>query len=256
VTAPTAPIFVGGLSYSGKTQLRIVLAAHPALVLTRRSAMWDRHPGRYGDLASPEARVRCLAAVAADPAVAPLEPDVDRLRRELATGPASYGRLFGLVHAHAAARAGKRRWGEQLGSVERHAAAIFHGFPHARMVHLVRDPRDRAAEALAGSSRRRRRLVAETDRWSRSAALARENADRFGSGYLVLTHEAFEADPMTTVRAVCAFLGEDFHPDMQWETRALAFRRVPSRRRDERLVERRTAPQLAGFGYPATRAGS
>ena len=31
------PIFIGGLSYSGKTPLRIMLSAHPNILLTRRT---------------------------------------------------------------------------------------------------------------------------------------------------------------------------------------------------------------------------
>ena len=48
------PIFIGGLSFSGKTTLRLMLSSHPVIVLSRRTYMWQRFYGRYGDLRRPE----------------------------------------------------------------------------------------------------------------------------------------------------------------------------------------------------------
>ena len=56
------PIFIGGLSQSGKTELRLALGAHPSIELTRHTDMWDRFYGRYGNLGRPRNLDRCLAA--------------------------------------------------------------------------------------------------------------------------------------------------------------------------------------------------
>jgi hypothetical protein len=215
-----APIFIGGLSGSGKTQLRIVLGAHPDISLTRRTRMWDRFHAGFGDLHEPANLDRCLSTMLRDPAVQQLAPDERRVRRELAQGPRTYARLFGLMHQHYAERAGKRRWGDQLGFVERFAAPIFAAFPSARMVHMVRDPRYRSLPSgrrvLAGP-----KLGWETAMWLRSAELAFRNQRLYPDGYLIVCYEAFSARPVETAETVCSFIGERFLPSMADALRGL-----------------------------------
>lgn len=219
------PIFIGGLSHSGKTELRLALGAHPDLELTRHTDLWGRFHGAFGDLGREENLDRCLTALAADDRVRDiLQPDVDRIRRAFLDGDRSYARLFGLLHAHHAERAGKRRWGEQLGFVERYAAPIFDAFPNARMIHMIRDPRARW-RTEAGSPRTPGGVGWETARWLRSAELANENRRRYDDRYLILRYEALVRDPIGTVRDVCAFLDE----------------------RSERAIEE----AIAGFGFGA-----
>src|SRR5215510_13660774 len=111
------PIFIGGLSASGKTQLRLVLGAHPELSMTRRTYLWSRYYGRFGTLARDENVDRCFAALASDRDVQQLHPDWNRLRTEFAGGSGSYARLFSMLHEQHAAQEGKRRWGDQLRDV-------------------------------------------------------------------------------------------------------------------------------------------
>jgi hypothetical protein len=208
----TAPIFIGGLSGTGKTQLRIVLGAHPDISLTRRTRLWDRFYARFGDLSEPPNLDRCLSAMLRDPGVQQLAPDERRVRRDLAEGPRTYARLFGLMHEHFAERAGKRRWGDQLGFIERFAAPIFAAFPSARMVHMVRDPRHRSRPSgrfVSGP-----KLGWETAMWVRSAELAIRNRLLYPDRYLILSYEDFSADPAERAEAVCSFIGEHFLPSM------------------------------------------
>ena len=208
------PIFLGGLAFTGKTSLRIALSAHPRLVLTRHTALWTRHHGRYGDLADPPNLDRCLSALASDPASATLAPDRRSIEREFRAGPATYAHLFDLVHRHHAERLGKQRWGEQMGGSERHADQVLTAYPTAQMIHMVRDLDTWVAVAIATRSRRPGRLGREAARWRESADLTARNLRRYGDRYLVVRYEALCGDPDATVRAVAAFLQEDFHPAM------------------------------------------
>ena len=61
-----------------------------------------------------------------------LKADPKRIRREFWEGQASYARLFGLIHMQNAESNGKRRWGDELGLIERYADEIFAAFPRAR----------------------------------------------------------------------------------------------------------------------------
>jgi hypothetical protein len=214
------PIFIGGLDRSGKTVLRRMLGRHPRLALTRKTYLWTRFYNRYGDLAQPENVERCLQAMLKQSAIQALQPDVERIRREFRQGPRTYERLFELIHQHNAERLGKPRWGDQLGLVERFADIIFAAYPGAKMIHMVRDPRDRYAAALGdrlqGKTSRRPSWKAgwSVARWLYSARLAERNQRRFPDRYLVLRYEMLVQDPGRTLATVCDFLGEMFDPRM------------------------------------------
>jgi sulfotransferase family protein len=244
------PIFIGGLSHSGKTQLRIALEANPDLSLTRRTYLWDRFYGRFGDLRDPAAFARCLEALCADEAVAQLSPDPDAIRREVAEGDPSYARVFAAFHRQHAERLGKPRWGEQLGFIERFADPIFAAFPSARMIHMIRDPR-------SGSAGRRRRPGAlgwETARWLSSASLATRNRRRYAKGYLVVRYEALSTEPETTVDAVSAFIGEPMLPAVRERLGEIRFEIGGETRQGSpyaAFVDRYAGGALPAFGYPA-----
>jgi hypothetical protein len=258
-----APIFLGGLSRSGKTQLRIALEAHPELVLTRRTDLWSRYFDRFGDLGRPRNSERCLAALMADERVAQLRPDECRLRSEFREGLPSYARLFGMLHAHHALRLGRRRWGEQLGFVERFADPIFAAYPAAKMIQLVRDPRSRY-EASAGDGRGRPGAVGwDTARWVRSAELAQRNLRRYPGGYLVVRYESLSSQPIVTLRQVCDFLEEPLTFEMTEALKAARFDDVDPRPAEDlrgtsldgrgarSFIDTYARRQLAALGYPS-----
>lgn len=208
------PIFIGGLSYSGKTNLRLMLLEHPNLVITRRTKMWTRYYLHFGDLSVPANFERCLAVMLQARHIQALRPNPNLIRREFWQGPPTYGHLFALFHAHHAESVGKLRWGDQLGHVEAYADPIFASYPTARMLHMVRDPRARTALTLAASRYRRPKLGWETAAWRRSVRLATRNAHRYPDRYLILHYETLLSRPEKTLRQVCAFLDESFVPEM------------------------------------------
>ena len=214
------PIFIGGLDRSGKTPLRRMLGRHPRLALTRRTYLWTRFYNCYGDLAEPKNLERCLQAMLQQRAIQALQPDADRIRREFGQGPATYARLFELIHQHNAERLGKPRWGDQLGLVERFAETIFAAYPEAKMIHMVRDPRDRYTAALSDMRRGKTSQMPNwkagtaVARWLYSVRLAEHNRQQFANRYLVLRYEALVQDPGRTLAAVCEFLGEEFDSRM------------------------------------------
>ncbi len=208
------PVFIGGLAFSGKTPLRIALSAHSRLALTRRTAMWSRYFGRFGDLATPGNLDRCLSQMLADPAIAALEPDRADIQRRFIAGSPTYAHLFAAIHQQHADRLGKRRWGDQMGMLERHADLVLSSYPAARMIHMIRDPR---ARYRAGDGVHRQlpgKLGWETARWQHSAELALRNRRHFPRRYRIVRYEQFAAEPESTLRDVCGFIGEDYEPAM------------------------------------------
>lgn len=208
---PDEAIFVGGIERSGKTYVRLMLAAHPSIALSKRANLWTRYYGRFGDPADDADLDRCLAAMWANKHVRALEPDAVALRRDFRRGPRTYARLFALLHRRYAARLGKTRWGDQTEGVEEMAGPIFAALPNARLIHLIRDPRDRY-EALGGG--RPGRLEEAVTRWLKSAELGARNERRYPDRYHVVRYEALARQPAETLRPLCDFLGIDATDDM------------------------------------------
>jgi Sulfotransferase family len=204
------PIFLGGIDRSGKTLMRLMLTSHPNIAMTRRPNLWSHFYGRYGDLGVAENFERCLAALLSYKHVAHLQPDAERLRREFWAGEPTYARLFALLLRQHAERAGKARWGDQTGLVERYAAPIFAAYPGARLIHMVRDPRDRYATARHASER----VGRSTAMWLYSVGLAARNRLRYPSQVKLVRYEDLVQRPEVTLREICAFLDEPYAPAM------------------------------------------
>jgi hypothetical protein len=224
------PIYIGGLDRCGKTTMAGFLTSHPRIsVPAVGSNLWPYFYGQFGDLARPECLDQCLDAMLGYKHAVFLRPDVARLRRDFAAGPPTYARLFELFHLQFAEREGKARYGVQTGLIERYADELFASYPGVRVIHMVRDPRDRYEASLALWPDGRGRAGGAAARWSYSVRLAERHAARHPDGYLVVRFEDLVREPEPTVRRVCAFVGEEFLPEM------LAMPGAPARR--ARLLE-------------------
>lgn len=218
------PVFIVGADRSGTSLLYSLLASHPNLSMVRRTNMWRYFYGRYGDLSQTENFERCLVAMTSYKRMRHLQPDPARIRQEFQAGPPTYGRLFGLIHEHHMQRAGKSRWGDKSLHTEHHVDQVMGEFPHAKILHMLRDPRDRCASMQKRYHRNEGRVAAATGRWLASAGLAQSNSRRYPEHYLVVRYETLAAEPESTLRTVCAFIGEPYVPSM------LAMEAVPELR--------------------------
>ena len=177
VVAPTTPtgvergpIYIGGLDRCGKTTLSGFLTSHPRIsVPAVGSNLWPYFYRQFGDLAQKENFERCLDAMLRYKHAVFLQPDPAWLRRDFAAGPRTYARLFELFHLQFAAREGKPRYGVQTGLIERYADELFTAYPGVRVIHMVRDPRDRYEASLTRWPDGRGRAGGAAARWSYSA---------------------------------------------------------------------------------------
>jgi hypothetical protein len=214
VAAPP-PIFIGGLDRSGKTTMRAFLASHPHIAIPAvGSNMWTYFYRQFGDLARAENFERCLAAMLRYKHVAFLEPDPDRLRREFAEGAPTYARLFELFLVHFAEREHKPRWGVQTGLIERYADQLFDAHPGVRIIHMIRDPRDRYEASISKWPKGKGRAGGAVARWQYSTRLAERHSRRHPDAYLIVRFEDLVRQTEATVREVCSFVGEQFEPGM------------------------------------------
>lgn len=209
------PIYIGGVDRSGKTTMAGFLTSHSAIAIPPIGTnLWTYFYRRFGSLDAPQDRERAVDAVLRYDRVRALDLDPERIRSEFLEGPPSYGRLFALPLMHYAARAGKRRWGAQTGLIERFADDLYQMFPHATIIHMIRDPRDRYAAARSRAARGRGGVGAATARWRYSAELARRNQRAHPDRYLVVRFEDLVLETDKTLRSVCEFLAEEYEPGM------------------------------------------
>jgi hypothetical protein len=209
------PIFIGGPDRCGKTLLAAILGSHPEIAISAvGSNMWTYFYRQFGDLGDDTNLDRCLAAMLRYRHVRFLEPDLDRLRRDFVAGQRTYARLFALIQQQLADRQGKPRWGDQTGLVERYADEIMAAYPGARMIHMVRDPRDRYEASLALWPKGRGRVGGASARWRYSIDLGERNRQRYPARYLMLRYEDLVTRPEETIRRVCEFVDAPFAPEM------------------------------------------
>ena len=209
------PIYLGGLDRSGKTTMRAFLASHPNIAIPAvGSNMWTYFYGQFGDLGTSKNLERCLKAMLRYTHVRSLDPDPERIRREFSQGPPTYARLFALFLTHYAERQGKRRWGAQTGLIERYADHLFEAYPGVKVIHMVRDPRDRYEASLALWPKGKGRAGGATARWRYSIRLAERNLSKYPGRYLIVRFEDMVLRTEETLRDVCSFLDETFRREM------------------------------------------
>lgn len=208
------PIFVCGAERSGTSLMYALLTSHPHIAMMRRTNYWAYFDQQYGDLNHPGNFERCLKVMMQYKRIRVLQPDPERIRREFAQGEKNYGRLLALLGRHFAERHGKSRWGDKSLNTERFAPALFAAFPDARVIHIIRDPRDRYASALKRWKVIRGEAGSGTAAWLASVRLAWRNEKRFAGRYLVLRYETLVTQPESTLHTICNFLDEPYSPVM------------------------------------------
>jgi hypothetical protein len=218
------PIFIAGLERSGTSLIYALLASHSQIAMTRRTNLWAHFADQYGDLAADENLDRCVGTMRRYTRLAKLRPDWDELLRDFRRGERTYARLFALIEEQHAARAGKPRWGDKSLNTERYAERILAAYPGARILHMLRDPRDRFASSRTRWGVRRGGIGAGTAEWLASARTARHHAAHHPRHYRIVRYEDLARDPAGTLRQICAFVDVEYEPSMLSMTGAPEFR--------------------------------
>jgi hypothetical protein len=201
-----------------------LLGSHPNIAMTRRTNLWRYFYGRFGDLSDPKNLERCLSTLLRYRRIVVLELDPHRLRREFAGGEPTYARLFELIEQQVAERFGKPRWGDKSLHTERHADEILSAYPGARILHMVRDPRDRFASVLVRWKVRRGDVGAGTAAWLASVELGERSQRTYPNQYRLVRYETLVRSPQETLQQVCAFIDEPYRPEMLGMDGAATFR--------------------------------
>jgi hypothetical protein len=203
------PFFVVGCPRSGTTLVRTILDGHSRLSIPPEShfVLALSRRGRRG--------TATLDDILAHPEFAAWGADEQTLRRSVErAAPANYPELVSAVFEWYAESQGKPRWGDKTPGYVSYLPQLLRMFPDAQFVHLLRDGREVVA-SLSEQAWGPKRPVIGALWWRRKVSAGRRAGHRLGADrYLELRLEDLIADPETKVNEVCAFLGEEFEPDM------------------------------------------
>jgi hypothetical protein len=218
----TQPVFVVGGPRSGTTLLAAMLAAHPAFdcgpethCLSRWARLGSREHARILDRHDwPERATRyvCSLTLGKRPVHALFGLAESDVRSWLASRPPTLASLLESLTAQRATRAGRRRWVEKTPRHLEVPELIASTWPDARIVRIVRDPRD-AAVSLTKVPFGTQSLLTNL------SVLARMNEAgaaffRTSPQALTLRYEDLVAEPESELRRLCAFVGEPYDAAM------------------------------------------
>jgi len=212
-TQPKPPFFIVGSGRSGTTLLQALIDAHPNLAIPPESHLYDRIApvfDTYGDLTLQSNRLHFIADLLADAYIKQWRLDVtpEEIEARVIRGD-RVGVIDALFWLYAK-RHGARRWGDKTPDHIRCLDAIRADFPDAKLIHLVRDGRDRA-EA-------RRRMIwgpstpfGMAREWRDEVMLWKVFCDKHGTdGTLVVRYEDLVREPRETMKRIFEFLDEPY----------------------------------------------
>jgi hypothetical protein len=208
------PIFIAGPERSGTSLIFALLASHPNIAMSRRTNMWTHYYNQYGDLSNLDNFERCLTMMMRYKRLMKLNPNPDRIREEFWQGETTYGRLFSLLEEHYAEQLGKPRWGDKSLNTERYTDEIIQAYPNARIIHMIRDPRDRYSSSLARWKVSRGGIGAGTGIWINTITLAERFLKKYPNHYKTIRYEDLTDDPEKTLREICTFIDEPYADEM------------------------------------------
>ncbi|MGH3377038.1 MAG: sulfotransferase family protein [Actinoallomurus sp.] len=219
MTLPERPIFVVGCPRSGTTLLQLMLHAHPRIAIPPETrflmAAYDARC-EFGDLTDEVNRL-ALARWIVDrkkTRFGDLGVDGQQVIEQIVAGPPTLGSALGIVLRAYATRFGKPRWGDKRPGYFQRVPALMRLFPDAQVVQLIRDGRDCVA-SLKEMDWYKQDSFHALSTWVESIELGERAARTLGPGsYHRMYYEKLIKDPATELKALCAFLGEDFDSAM------------------------------------------
>jgi hypothetical protein len=224
-----APIFIAGLSRCGKTLISSLLSSHPNIAIPPQEInLWTKFYNLFGDLSKQDNFNRCLNTMLQDKSVQCLKPDFDRIYKEFYNGKSNYERLFSILISHYAERQGKNRWGLNSVCLEYYVDMILEAFPTAKIIHMIRDPRDRYVSTRKNSrSLKIGKVAIATYNWAYSIQLAKYKKKEYPKQYRVICYEKLVSQPEDTIKYICEFLEESHSYIVSGSSGKIEYRGTP-----------------------------
>lgn len=238
------PLFVIGVARSGTTLLRWMLEEHPRIAIPEESH-WIVDLADCRDRWSPQRQEQVLTEILTNPKYRRWWMSEHELRAAVRGRASSYSALVAVVFGVYAERQGKPRWGDKTPWYATHIDLLDELFPDAVFVHVIRDGRDVAASLAEVGDRD---PIEAAQYWRDIVSRARDAGMRLGAArYCQIRLEDLVAEPETTLRRLCAAVGETYTARMlDYPRRAIGtFKYLePKYRRTHRHLDKPPTPGL------------
>lgn len=214
----TAPLFIVGTERSGSNLLRVILNAHSEIAIPHPPhimAYFGPLERYYGDL-SRDANLRRLLKDVLKHVRGHIHPWSVALNEEAILRAAEPRDLFGLfaaIYDRFCAAAGKSRWGCKSTFMIHCAARIQASYPGARLLWLIRDPRD-VAVSSRDSVFNPFHPYYTARLWAGQQRLGLKLEATSGLRVMRVLYERLIREPELAVRQICDFAGVSFEPGM------------------------------------------
>ncbi len=211
------PIFIFGCPRSGTSLLSRLIGSHPRIAIPFESHLYNTfYPWLkyYGDLKLPKNRERLVDDILETEVMRDWSPRLNR--QEVLAALSNYdfhGIVDGILRAWTHTQ-GKQRWGEKTPAHLFYWREIVAAFPKMQVLHIVRDGRD---VALSWKKARfgPKHMYALAQQWVHHLKTAENLKAEIGDeSFLEVRYEELLQRPEQTVRRICAFLHEEFSPQM------------------------------------------
>jgi hypothetical protein len=214
--SPRHPVFIVGMPRSGTTLLSHLLHAHSAFSMLPETHFFTRcwTPGRRRRPPAPDRLLECLLRQPGvqDLGLSDAETTAARRRLRAAAEPDAATVLRALARTYTA-RSGAAAWGESTPDHLHHVPEILRQFPGARVLALVRDPRD-VCRSLASVPWGPDTLPERAWAWRVAADRLRAHRAAHPDRVLCLRYEDLITAPAAALRSVCDALNCAFEPAM------------------------------------------
>jgi hypothetical protein len=148
-----SPIFIVGTERSGSNLLRLILNAHSDILVPHPPHIlhyFSAIESSYGDLDSAEHYANLVDDIfrLIDVHIYPWDEDLSQAAVIENSDKRSVFGAFASIYGTLLSLSGKKRWGCKSTFMIHHAEAIYDQFPNAKLIWLIRDPRDVAASSM------------------------------------------------------------------------------------------------------------
>jgi len=217
------PIFIGGIERSGTSLVRAIIGSHPEVAIYEWDLqLWTRYFNQYKnlDLRKSDNLDNLINVIFNDKKVRNCDIRMDKMNvkqrifERLCHG-ITIGFVFQCFLEEYAIAVNKPRWGLKTPYNEFFADDIFNAYPNARMVQIIRDPRDVAVSFQsyndgAWSFQPLKHIAS----WQESVFISLRNEKKYKGRYITITYEQLVREPEQVTRKVCDILDLDYTPVM------------------------------------------
>lgn len=211
------PVFIISSPRSGSTLLRLIINSHSQIAVPPPTLVFPYiypYLHTYGDLNEPPNLAVLVEDILELQKSKPWPMELTKEMLISACQEPSFAGVYSALHRIWADFHDKPRWGEKTPPEIYFIGDILACFPEARFVHIIRDGRDVAVDWME-NLQWPKNVYSTACQWRNFISAALPWRNKLKSDQLLEIHyEDLARSPEETVRRVCAFLGEEYEPEM------------------------------------------